>query len=78
MTRLLATQIVASCTHRLDHIAVADSGTVQRNAPSWGLMERIGMRRRQDLDFVDETYQLDDGIIIVYSLDHATWVSTGG
>ena len=30
--------------------------TVQGNAPSWGLMKRLGMRRRAELDYDDPRY----------------------
>ncbi|MXO60523.1 GNAT family N-acetyltransferase [Altererythrobacter salegens] len=47
--------------------------TVERNHRSWGLMKRLGMKRREDLDFIDPTYALDGGRIILYSLDQAEW-----
>jgi len=47
--------------------------TVERNHRSWGLMKRIGMRRREDLDYIDPTYDLDGGAIIIYSLDRTDW-----
>jgi RimJ/RimL family protein N-acetyltransferase len=47
--------------------------TVIKNEASWGLMERLGMRRREDLDFPDDRYppQLRD--TIVYSLSRDEW-----
>ena len=47
--------------------------TVARNAPSWGLMQRLGMRRREDLDFADGGFDPDAGTIIVYSIDRGAW-----
>ncbi len=47
--------------------------TVKANPRSWGLMQRIGMARRPDLDFIDPTYDLDGGRIILYGLDRADW-----
>ena len=41
------------------------------NVPSWRLMQRLGMRRRDDLDFRHPRFAADDpiGEMIVYSLD---------
>ncbi len=47
--------------------------TVQGNAPSWGLMKRLGMQRREDLDFANAEFDADTGVIIVYSIDHEHW-----
>jgi RimJ/RimL family protein N-acetyltransferase len=45
--------------------------TVIGNTRSWGLMERLGMRRRVDLDFAHPDYAADDpvGAMIVYGID---------
>lgn len=45
--------------------------TTAENRRSWGLMERLGMRRRADLDFRHPDYAHDDpfGAMIVYSID---------
>lgn len=45
--------------------------TVIGNTRSWGLMERLGMRRRADLDFRHPEYCEGDplGAMIVYALD---------
>jgi len=45
--------------------------TVIGNARSWGLMERLGMRRRADLDFRHPDYAPADpcGAMIVYAID---------
>lgn len=45
--------------------------TVIGNMPSWGLMERIGMRRRADLDFHHPEFAPDDpfGAMIVYTIE---------
>ncbi|WP_114226528.1 MULTISPECIES: GNAT family N-acetyltransferase [Sphingomonas] len=49
--------------------------TVAGNRPSYGLMERLGMRRREDLDFVDHRFPSPSEInpAIVYSIDAADW-----
>jgi RimJ/RimL family protein N-acetyltransferase len=49
--------------------------TVQRNTASWGLMERLGMRRREDLDFDNAEFDKEDPVIIVYSADRASWTA---
>ena len=47
--------------------------TSQGNAPSWRLMERLGMRRRADLDYSDPAYPPDDNPTIIYELSGARW-----
>lgn len=47
--------------------------TVARNRASWGLMERLGMTRREDLDFPNDEFDPDDPTIIVYSLRPDEW-----
>jgi RimJ/RimL family protein N-acetyltransferase len=47
--------------------------TSQRNVASWGLMERLGMARRADLDYPDADYPPEDNPTMVYSLDAADW-----
>ena len=43
--------------------------TVEGNTPSWGLMKRLGMRRRSDLDFANSDFDPETGTIIVYSIN---------
>jgi len=50
--------------------------TVIENAASWGLMERLGMRRRADLDYVDERELAPFRDTIVYSLPREEWART--
>ena len=45
--------------------------TVRPNAPSWGLMKRLGMERREDLDFANSDF--GDDTIIVYSVSREAW-----
>ncbi len=45
--------------------------TVQQNTPSWGLMERLSMQRRADLDFHNDEFGVDT--IIVYSITRDQW-----
>lgn len=47
--------------------------TVIDNAPSWGLMKRLGMRRREDLDFEDRRQNAPFRDTLVYSIDRAEW-----
>lgn len=47
--------------------------TVEQNAPSQGLMKRLGMTRRQDLDFDDPRFGPDMNPTIVHSIDAAEW-----
>ena len=47
--------------------------TVQANAPSWGLMLRLGMKRRDDLDFANDEFDAESGTIIVYSIARDDW-----
>ncbi len=49
--------------------------TVQGNAPSWGLMQRLGMERREDLDFASGEFDADSGTIIVYSITREQWLA---
>lgn len=54
--------------------------TSERNDASWRLMERLGMRRRADLDYPDADYPPEDNPTMVYRLDAADWrarASTG-
>lgn len=52
--------------------------TVNANAPSWGLMRRLGMRRREELDFADAGWDVDDPVLIVYSIDRSSWDARHG
>lgn len=48
--------------------------TVSGNKPSWGLMERLGMTRRADLDFdLEATDRFPDETIIVYKITRQEW-----
>lgn len=49
--------------------------TVQENTASWGLMLRLGMRRRAELDYADDRYEPPWRDAIVYSIDRPTWES---
>jgi RimJ/RimL family protein N-acetyltransferase len=45
--------------------------TVAGNAPSWGLMLRLGLRRRPDLDYVGADWA--EGPVIVYEIAQEEW-----
>ena len=47
--------------------------TVPDNRTSWGLMERLGMDRRKDLDFEDERFGPELNPSIVYWLEASDW-----
>lgn len=47
--------------------------TVIENEASWGLMQRLGMRRRAELDFVDSRYEPPLCDTIVYSITGKAW-----
>lgn len=52
--------------------------TAQGNAPSWGLMLRLGMRRREELDFANDDFDAESGVIIVHSISRSEWESAHG
>lgn len=49
--------------------------TALRNLPSQGLMHRLGMTRREDLDFFDERFPRDSDVNpqVVFRIDAADW-----
>lgn len=47
--------------------------TVIQNQPSWRLMEKLGMERRTDLDFVDPRWGPGLDHVIVYSITRDLW-----
>ncbi len=47
--------------------------TVDGNSASWGLMKRLGMVRRSELDFNDPRYGPDLNPTIVYVMEAAKW-----
>ena len=47
--------------------------TVEPNRGSWGLMVRLGMQRRPDLDFEETMWSKDYGMIIVYAITRQQW-----
>lgn len=49
------------------------SQTSERNRSSWGLMLRLGMRRRDDLDYFDSDYPPEDNPTMVWELTREAW-----
>ncbi len=49
--------------------------TVAGNAASWGLMERLGMTRRPDLDYEGPDWA--EGRVIVYRIERERWTAGG-
>jgi RimJ/RimL family protein N-acetyltransferase len=49
--------------------------TVVQNTASWGLMTRLGMQRREDLDFRDDRYGAELRDTIVYAITRDQWAS---
>jgi RimJ/RimL family protein N-acetyltransferase len=47
--------------------------TVAGNEPSWGLMERLGMTRRPDLDYSGPSWA--EGEVIAYMLEKREWLA---
>ena len=47
--------------------------TVAGNADSWGLMKRLGMRRREDLDYIDADWPESMNPTIVYEIERGQW-----
>ena len=49
--------------------------TAADNAPSQGLMKRLGMQRRQDLDFIDDRFAPDSEVNpqVVYVIESGDW-----
>ena len=49
--------------------------TVSGNSNSWGLMRRLGMERREDLDYVDSDWPASMNPVIVYEMRREKWRS---
>ena len=60
-TRIAAPHVVALTSHA--------------NAGSWKLMQKLGMVRREDLDFADPAFPAEDNPTIQYSLTQEQWES---
>lgn len=49
--------------------------TVEGNIPSLQLMQRLGMERRADLDFIDPRYGPELNPVIIYAIRRNRWTS---
>lgn len=47
--------------------------TVEGNAPSWGLMQRLGMTRRPEFDYADDRYDPPWRDAILYDITSEEW-----
>jgi RimJ/RimL family protein N-acetyltransferase len=47
--------------------------TIAQNESSWGLMHRLGMKRREDLDFEDSRFGPELNPNMVYRIDAEDW-----
>jgi RimJ/RimL family protein N-acetyltransferase len=65
----------ASLAHAFEvlHAKLVIALTVIQNESSWGLMKRLGMRRREDLDYVDPDWPENMNPVIVYSITPEEW-----
>jgi RimJ/RimL family protein N-acetyltransferase len=52
---------------------VVYSQTSERNAPSWRLMEKLGMRRLAELDYEDPDYPPEDNPTMVWAIAREDW-----
>lgn len=50
--------------------------TVDGNSNSWGLMRRLGMQRRADLDYVDPDWPPSMNPVIVYEMERSAWATS--
>lgn len=49
--------------------------TVEGNRDSWGLMRRLGMRRRPEMDLAETHWNADYGDVIVHAITREEWES---
>ncbi|MEP3052120.1 MAG: GNAT family protein [Erythrobacter sp.] len=63
----------AFASHRAPHLVALTSDS---NVASWKLMRKLGMERRNDLDFHDPFFADDQNPTIQYSLTSDQWEET--
>ena len=68
-----AAQAVLSLAFERHGIETLFSQTSPSNVASWRLMEKLGLRRREELDYADPAYPPEDNPTIIYSLARADW-----
>ena len=68
---------IASMNHAFDTFGAdfVTAFTVPGNSASWGLMERLGMQRREDLDYWNPEWSPDLGPGIVYRITGEEWAA---
>ncbi len=54
-------------------LATVFGQTSESNAASWGLMKRLGMTRRSELDYFDPDYPPEDNPTMIWSLERTAW-----
>ncbi|MFM6932362.1 MAG: GNAT family N-acetyltransferase [Novosphingobium sp.] len=54
------------------------SQTSESNRRSWGLMQRLGMRRASELQYPDPDYPPEDNPTIVFVIEKQEWLSING
>jgi RimJ/RimL family protein N-acetyltransferase len=59
-------------------LATVYAQTSERNVASWGLMKRLGMERRADLDYDDPDYPPEDNPTMVWALTRESWRARNG
>lgn len=66
---------IASLAAAFDHFdaPIVHALTVQQNESSWGLMHRLGMQRRPDLDCVEPRWGEELQNVIVHSITQDQW-----
>ncbi|MEW4449326.1 GNAT family N-acetyltransferase [Qipengyuania sp. JC766] len=71
---------LASLRHAFEALGSGEvvAFTVERNTASWGLMKRLGMERRTDLDFASPDFDPDDPTIIAYAIGRDEWRAQHG
>lgn len=65
----------AALAHAFGHhdAPVVYGQTSERNRPSWRVMERLGMQRMAQFDYVDPDYPQEDNPTMVYGLLREDW-----
>lgn len=67
---------VASLEHAFSRVGARRvvALTIEQNKPSRGLMLRLGMRRRKDLDYVDPEWPAEMNPVMVHELTRREWI----
>lgn len=65
---------IAFTSHGLDLLYAQTS---EANAPSWRMMEKLGMKRMAELDYIDPAYPDEENPAIIYRLTRKAWRPQG-